>query len=86
MSARKAWNIFRYSGTPPADPVSADQKTIGGAGFCGYEDATARLKHVAGTTTDSLRVMPEAAHSVLDLVATAVTYFSVRAAERPDDG
>ena len=43
------------------------------------------LKVVVGTTTGSLGILSEAAHSALDLVAAAVTYFSVRVSDRPPD-
>ena len=43
------------------------------------------LKTVVGLATQSLGVLSEAAHSGLDMVAAAVTYFSVRVADRPAD-
>jgi cation diffusion facilitator family transporter len=43
------------------------------------------LKIAAGVLTGSLGVLSEAAHSSLDLVAAAVTYFAVRGAGRPAD-
>lgn len=43
------------------------------------------LKVVVGVTTGSLGILSEAAHSGLDLVAAAVTYFSVRVSDRPAD-
>jgi len=43
------------------------------------------LKIVVGITTGSLGILSEAAHSGLDLVAAAVTYFSVRVSDRPAD-
>jgi len=43
------------------------------------------LKTVVGLATLSLGVLSEAAHSGLDLVAAAVTYFSVRVADKPAD-
>ena len=43
------------------------------------------LKVVVGTTTGSLGILSEAAHSGLDLVAAAVTYFSVRVSDKPAD-
>jgi cation diffusion facilitator family transporter len=42
-------------------------------------------KVVVGVMSGSLGILSEAAHSALDLVAAAVTYFAVRAAARPAD-
>lgn len=47
--------------------------------------AITSLKVVVGVTTGSLGILSEAAHSGLDLVAAAVTYFSVRVSDRPAD-
>ena len=43
------------------------------------------LKIVVGFLTGSLGILSEAAHSGLDLVAAAVTYFTVRVSDRPAD-
>ena len=43
------------------------------------------LKVVVGITTGSLGILSEAAHSGLDLVAAALTYFSVRVSDKPAD-
>jgi len=43
------------------------------------------LKIVVGALTGSLGILSEAAHSGLDLVAAALTYFSVRVADKPAD-
>ena len=43
------------------------------------------MKVVVGFTTGSLGILSEAAHSGLDLVAAAVTYFSVRVSDKPAD-
>ena len=43
------------------------------------------LKIAVGLLTGSLGILSEAAHSALDLVAAAVTYMSVRLADRPAD-
>lgn len=43
------------------------------------------LKVVVGVLTGSLGILSEAAHSGLDLVAAAITYLSVRLADRPAD-
>lgn len=43
------------------------------------------LKILVGLTTGSLGILSEAAHSGLDLVAAAITYFSVRLSDKPAD-
>jgi cation diffusion facilitator family transporter len=43
------------------------------------------LKIAVGVTTGSLGILSEAAHSVLDLVAALVTFFSVRVSDKPAD-
>ncbi len=43
------------------------------------------LKIVVGVTTGSLGILSEAAHSGLDLVAAAITFFSVRVSDKPAD-
>jgi cation diffusion facilitator family transporter len=47
--------------------------------------AITTLKIVVGISTGSLGILSEAAHSGLDLVAAAVTYFSVRVSDKPAD-
>src|SRR5271167_3132022 len=47
--------------------------------------AITSLKIVVGVSTGSLGILSEAAHSGLDLVAAAITYFSVRVSDRPAD-
>ncbi len=43
------------------------------------------MKTIIGLTSNSLGVLSEAAHSGLDLVATIITYLSVRVADKPAD-
>ena len=43
------------------------------------------LKVVVGISSGSLGILSEAAHSGLDLVAAAITYFSVRVSDKPAD-
>jgi cation diffusion facilitator family transporter len=43
------------------------------------------LKLLTGLLTGSLGMLSEAAHSAIDLIASAITLFSVRAADRPAD-
>src|SRR5271165_6708287 len=47
--------------------------------------AITSLKIVVGVSTGSLGILSEAAHSGLDLVAAAITYFSVRLSDKPAD-
>src|SRR5438045_7854707 len=42
-------------------------------------------KGVVGVMTGSLAILSEAAHSLLDLVATVMTYFAVRISGKPAD-
>ena len=42
-------------------------------------------KAVVGVTTGSLAVLSEAAHSLIDLAATVMTYFAIRMADKPAD-
>src|SRR5256886_6092888 len=43
------------------------------------------LKLVVGVTTGSLGILSEAAHSGLDLIASILTFFSVRVSDKPAD-
>jgi cation diffusion facilitator family transporter len=43
------------------------------------------FKLVVGLLTNSLGILAEAAHSGLDLVAAAMTYFAVRVSDKPAD-
>jgi cation diffusion facilitator family transporter len=43
------------------------------------------FKLIVGLLTNSLGILAEAAHSGLDLVAAAATYFAVRASDKPAD-
>ena len=47
--------------------------------------ALVALKLIAGIVTGSVAIVTEAVHSMIDLIASVVTYFSVRAAEEPAD-
>ena len=47
--------------------------------------AITALKLVVGITTGSLGILSEAAHSGLDLIAAAITLFSVRVSDKPAD-
>ena len=43
------------------------------------------LKLAAGLVTGSIAIITEAVHSGIDLVASVIAFFSVRAAEEPAD-
>ncbi len=43
------------------------------------------MKIVVGLATNSIGILSEAAHSALDLIAAAVTYFAVRMSDAPPD-
>ena len=43
------------------------------------------FKLIVGILTNSLGILAEAAHSGLDLVAAAMTYFAVRVSDKPAD-
>ncbi|HEV2425414.1 MAG TPA: cation-efflux pump [Terriglobia bacterium] len=70
---------------PPADRVPAREKQSVALASVGTATLLVILKVVIGVTTGSLGILSEAAHSALDLVAAAVTYFSVRVSDKPAD-
>jgi cation diffusion facilitator family transporter len=51
----------------------------------GASAALTIAKGAVGLTTGSLAILSEAAHSLLDLAATVMTYFAVRIADKPAD-
>jgi cation diffusion facilitator family transporter len=51
----------------------------------GASAALTIAKAVVGLSTGSLAILSEAAHSLLDFAATAMTYFAVRIADKPAD-
>ncbi len=67
-------------------PTTADQEKKAAA-FSSVLAAVllTTLKIIVGLITGSLGILSEAAHSALDLVAAAVTYFAVRLSGRPPD-
>ncbi len=71
------------------DPVNASQmrmekKAVALNSIYAAVGITA-LKIIVGITTGSLGILSEAAHSGLDLIAAAITYFSVRVSDKPAD-
>jgi cation diffusion facilitator family transporter len=71
--------------SPPADRVPAPEKQAVALASVATASVLVALKLVVGITTASLGILSEAAHSVLDLIAAAVTYFSVRVSDKPAD-
>src|SRR5689334_4690199 len=47
--------------------------------------ALTTAKAVVGVLTGSLAILSEAAHSLIDLAATVMTYFAVRVGDKPAD-
>jgi cation diffusion facilitator family transporter len=70
---------------PAADRVPAAEKQAVALASVLTASALVVLKLVIGLITGSLGILSEAAHSALDLVAAAVTYFSVRVSDKPAD-
>src|SRR5262249_42789733 len=54
-------------------------------GSIGASAGLTLAKGVVGLLTGSLAILSEAAHSLLDLVATVMTYFAVRISGKPAD-
>ncbi|HUI43882.1 MAG TPA: cation-efflux pump [Terriglobia bacterium] len=70
---------------PPADRVPAAEKQAVALASVTTATLLVGLKLVVGVASGSLGILSEAAHSGLDLVAAAVTYFSVRVSDKPAD-
>lgn len=72
---------------PPAQPAhgSARAKRTAAIFSVGAATVVTLLKLAAGVLTGSLGMLGEAAHSGIDLIASAITLLSVYAAERPAD-
>lgn len=61
------------------------QKTRAAALSIASNSLLIALKLVAGVVTGSIAIITEAIHSSIDLVASVIAFFSVRAAEEPAD-
>jgi cation diffusion facilitator family transporter len=70
---------------PAANRVPAPEKQAVALASVATAALLVAMKLVVGITTASLGILSEAAHSVLDLIAAAVTYFSVRVSDKPAD-
>ena len=75
------------SGNPaisPSDLMRAEKRTAAGNSVLAAILITG-LKIAVGVTTGSLGILSEAAHSGLDLIASILTFFSVRVSDKPAD-
>lgn len=61
------------------------EKTIVALSSVGAAIGLVSLKIIVALLTGSLGILAEAAHSGLDLVASLITFFAVRVADRPAD-
>src|SRR5262252_7370003 len=68
----------------PPDLMRAEKRTAAGNSVVAAVVITV-LKLAVGLTTGSLGILSEAAHSGLDLVASVLTFFSVRVSDKPAD-
>src|SRR5437667_10343354 len=72
-------------GSAPADAAAhAEKRWVSGVSV-GWALLITLLKVIVGVATNSLGILSEALHSSLDLVAAAITYFSVRVSDQPAD-
>lgn len=72
------------SPTPGYSAISAEKQRVARHSMAAAAVMTL-LKLVAGLFSGSLGVLSDAAHSGLDLVASALTYFSVQLSDKPAD-
>jgi len=78
---------FNMPGTQavsPSDLMRAEKRAAAGNSVAAAVLITV-LKLVVGVSTGSLGILSEAAHSGLDLVASVLTFFSVRVSDKPAD-
>src|SRR5215831_12596248 len=69
---------------PSAELMRAEKRTAAGNSVLAALVITT-LKIGVGVTTGSLGILSEAAHSGLDLIASVLTFFSVRVSDKPAD-
>src|SRR6201993_4426738 len=69
---------------PSAELMRAEKRAAAGNSVIAALVITS-LKIVVGFTTGSLGILSEAAHSGLDLIASILTFFSVRVSDKPAD-
>ena len=75
------------AGTPAlysTESMRAEKRAVAGNSVFAALAITAG-KIIVGFTTGSLGILSEAAHSGLDLIAAAITYFSVSVSDKPAD-
>src|ERR671935_3162963 len=66
------------------ESMRAEKRSVAGNSVLAAIAITA-LKIIVGVTTGSLGILSEAAHSLLDLIAAVITFFSVRVSDKPAD-
>jgi len=69
---------------PSAELMRAEKRSAAGNSVLAAVVITG-LKIVVGLSTGSLGILSEAAHSGLDLIASVLTFFSVRVSDKPAD-
>ncbi len=69
---------------PPSEAAHREKRLVALSSVLAAVALTS-FKIIVGLTTGSIGVLSEAAHSGLDLLAAAVTFFAVRASGRPAD-
>lgn len=74
----------KHNGAPDADAAHREKRLVALSSVLAAVALTS-LKLVVGVSTGSIGILSEAAHSGLDLLAAAVTFFAVRASGRPAD-
>ena len=72
------------SAISPSDMMRAEKRAVAGNSVLAALVITG-LKITVGVTTGSLGILSEAAHSGLDLIASVLTFFSVRVSDKPAD-
>jgi cation diffusion facilitator family transporter len=69
---------------PSAELMRAEKRAAAGNSVVAAVVITS-LKAIVGISTGSLGILSEAAHSGLDLIASVLTFFSVRVSDKPAD-
>lgn len=77
-------NMAGTSAISPSDMMRAEKRAVAGNSVLAAMVITG-LKITVGVTTGSLGILSEAAHSGLDLIASVLTFFSVRVSDKPAD-
>ena len=77
-------SMYTSPTAPSAELMRAEKRTAAGNSVLAALVITT-LKIGVGVTTGSLGILSEAAHSGLDLIASVLTFFSVRVSDKPAD-